>query len=141
MLFRFRPSRARIGFGRQCSLENVGVKSASSLVLCTFWALFFVNCHLGCGPFACLKSARVLLALRNLFVELEIPNARVYRTHDFRRGHAEDLKRCGARLYEIPAAGDWSSAAFILYLDKERLARDAVAEAYAGFSNPEPEEE
>ena len=38
-------------------------------------------------------------------------------------------------------AGDWSSAAFILYLDKERLERDAVAEANAGFSDSEPDSE
>ena len=51
------------------------------------------------------------------------------------------MRRCGARLYEILAAGDWSSAAFILYLDKEGLERDAVAEANAGFSDSEPDSE
>jgi hypothetical protein len=102
---------------------------------------FFRELPSGVRPLERLKSAQVLLALRNLLVELEIPNAHVYRTHDFRRGHAEDLKHCGARLYEILAAGDWSSAAFILYLDRERLERDAVAGTNAGLSDSEPEEE
>ena len=102
---------------------------------------FFKGLPCGVRPFAYLKSAQVLLALRNLLDEMGIPNACVYRTHDFRRGHAEDLKRCGARLCEILGAGDWSSAAFILYLDKERLERDAVAEANAGFSASEPDSE
>ena len=102
---------------------------------------FFRALPSGARPFAHLKPAQVLLALRDLLEELGIPHARVYRTHDFRRGHAEDLRRCGARLYEILAAGDWSSAAFILYLDKEGLERDAVAEANAGFSDSEPDSE
>ena len=40
------------------------------------------------------------------------------RTHDWRRGHARDLQRGGARLWEILQAGDWKSPAFLSYLDE-----------------------
>jgi len=93
----------------------------------------------GTQPFAHIKAAQALLALREMLGELGVPGAGAYRTHDFRRGHAEDLRLGGARLYEILAAGDWKSAAFLSYLDKEGLERDQVIEAQTGFSDSESE--
>ena len=89
----------------------------------------------GSQPFVHIKAPQALLALRELLAELQVPHAHVFRTHDFRRGHAEDLRRGGARLGEILQAGDWSSAAFMAYLDKENLECDRVVEAQAGFSD------
>ena len=66
--------------------------------------------------------------------ELHVQFAADYRTHDFRRGHAEDLRRAGGRLGGILKAGDWCSAAFMAYQNKERLERDRVAEAHGSFS-------
>ena len=52
------------------------------------------------------------------------------RTHDWRRGHARDLQRGGARLWEILQAGDWKSPAFLSYLDAHQLEAGCVAEAH-----------
>ena len=65
---------------------------------------------------------------------LGVPSANSYGTHGFRRGHAEDLRRGGARLGEILAAGDWKSSAFMLYLNRCGLKRDAVLEAQGSIS-------
>ena len=59
----------------------------------------------------------------------------------FRRGHAEDLRRGGSRLYEILAAGDWKSGAFLAYLDRVSLERDQVIEAQTGFSDSDEEDD
>ena len=93
----------------------------------------------GTQPFAHIKPAQALLALRQLLAALGVPNAKSYRTHDFRRGHAEDLQIGGARLCEILAAGDWRSAAFLIYLNQEKLECDRVVEAQTGFSDSEEE--
>jgi hypothetical protein len=87
----------------------------------------------GMQPFAHIGASKALQALRELLAELHIPNAAVLRTHDFRRGHAEDLRRGGSRLYEILAAGDWKSVAFLAYLDRVGPERDQVIEAQTGF--------
>ena len=87
----------------------------------------------GSQPFKHFHPGQTLLALRELLVELDIANAMVYRLHDFRRGHAEDLRRLpGSTLAEILEAGDWSSSAFKDYLDKRSLERDRVAAAHTG---------
>ena len=59
-----------------------------------------------------------------------IQNAREYRTHDLRRGHAVDLQLSNAPLYQILEAGEWKSPAFMDYLDLHRLERDAVVQAH-----------
>ena len=93
----------------------------------------------GTQPFAHIRASQALLSLRELLAELHIPNAAVFRTHDFRRGHAEDLRRGGSRLYEILAAGDWKSGAFLAYLDRVGLERDQVIEAQTGFVDSDEE--
>ena len=82
-------------------------------------------------------AAVALRVLREMLGILGIPKAELYRTHDFRRGHAKDLQlsgvwlhvvrfaclcllRIGAPLYRILAAGEWRSPAFLLYLDMHR---------------------
>ena len=69
----------------------------------------------------------------------EIPEARFYRTHDLRRGHARDLQKNGASLAEILEAGQWCSPAFLAYLDKDQLEMDAVVEAHLAESSEEEE--
>ena len=96
---------------------------------------FFRNLAPGTQPFKHIRPAQALLALRELLAELQVPDASGYRTHDFRRGHAEDMRCNGHKLCEILAAGDWSSAAFMIYLNRMPLECDAVEEAQAGFSD------
>jgi len=99
--------------------------------------VYFRSLPAGTQPFKHWSASQALSALRELLAELGVPLASVHRTHDFRRGHAEDMRLSGARLCEILAAGDWSSAAFMSYLDRSRLECDAVAEAHASLSDSE----
>ena len=66
-----------------------------------------------------------------------VDNAERYRTHDLRRGHAMDLQCAGAPLWEILEAGEWSSPAFLLYLDMNKLDAEFVVQAHAGESDSE----
>jgi len=95
----------------------------------------------GSQPFAHINPAQALTALRELLAEAGVADAMLHRLHDFRRGHAEDLRRGGARLCEILAAGDWKSAAFLAYLDTEKLEMDRVIEAQTGFSDSEEDDD
>ena len=93
--------------------------------------------------------------LRNALEAIGVPDAQSYRTHDFRRGHAEDLRlsgwdscngslaawfafrSAGAPLWEILEAGQWSSPAFLKYLDLHSLERDVVVQAHMADSDEE----
>ena len=57
-------------------------------------------------------------------------DASKFRTHDLRRGHAQDLADSGAPLVDILNAGQWRSPAFLEYLDINSLERDAVLQAH-----------
>ena len=76
-----------------------------------------------------------LKRLRALLAELRVAEASLYRTHDFRRGHADDMRRAGATLAEILLAGGWNSAAFQDYLDMHAVEEDAVFEAHVCASS------
>ena len=93
---------------------------------------FFRQQEEGARPFVHLNPAQALLSLRELLCELGIQNAMLYRLHDFRRGHANDLWKAGGILAEILEAGDWSSAAFLSYLNRVQLERDRVDAAHVG---------
>ena len=90
----------------------------------------------GTQPFRGISPAKALARVREVLAGLHIPEITAYGTHDFRRGHAKDLqesgqvvhirvhRRCtsvsilaGAPLFEILAAGQWKSPAFMAYLD------------------------
>ena len=59
----------------------------------------------------------------------------LHRLHDFRRGHAEVLRRLpSTTLGDILEAGDWSSGAFKDCLDKRSLERDRIVAAHSGGS-------
>ena len=86
-------------------------------------------------------------ALKDVLGRIGVPKAREYRTHDIQRGHARDLQLSGvfqhicwyavrtyyfiftgAPLWEILAAGEWRSPAFLDYLDLHQLEQDAVVQ-------------
>ena len=83
-------------------------------------------------PSFALKQLRCALG-----VAVGVPDAEKYRTHDLRRGHANDMLRNGSTVNEILAAGQWRSPAFLRYLDLEELERDAVVEAHVYDSSSE----
>ena len=53
------------------------------------------------------------------FIGVEHPNS--YGLKAFRRGCATDMALAGKPLYEILQAGEWKSAAFREYLDRNEL--------------------
>lgn len=98
---------------------------------------FFAALPEGSQPFVHLSPAVTLETLRCILEDIGIPDARQYRTHDLRRGHAEDLRIGGATLGEILRAGDWKSPAFLHYLNNEQLEMDRTAEAHWHDSSEE----
>ena len=84
----------------------------------------------------CLLASR-LLCKAPLFLRLQVPQAELYRPHDFRRGHAKDLQEKGASVKEILAAGEWRSPAFLKYLDLDLLEHDLVVQAHLEDSSDE----
>ena len=90
-------------------------------------------------PFAGITPQAALRRLRERLGKLGAVDARAYRLHDFRRGHAQDLASSGATLAEILKAGEWRSAAFLGYLDTEDLEQSAVLEAHMNMSSEDEE--
>ena len=91
-------------------------------------------------PFAHLRPDEVLTALRATLQELGVSQHQAYRTHDFRRGHAQDMAVRGSRLADILRAGDWRSAAFVSYLNQDELEAGAIREAHGDLSSSDADE-
>ena len=91
----------------------------------------------GASIFEGITPASALAGLRHMLGAVGVSNANAYRTHDLRRCHALDLQCSGAPLWEILAAGEWSSAAFLHYLDLHRLDTELVVQAHAAESDSE----
>ena len=92
---------------------------------------------MGSKPFAGISPGKAIADLRALLARLSVKDASLYRTHDLRRGHARDLQASGATVCEILKAGEWRSAGFMAYMDKESLESDAVLEAHFQVSDDE----
>ena len=84
----------------------------------------------GHKPFGGISPASALETLRRYLHRLGVHEARWYRTHDIRRGHADDLRESGASLYELLSAGEWSSPAYMSYLNMQELEAAVVLEAH-----------
>lgn len=88
------------------------------------------------GPlFAHISPHRALEALKLIMSSLGVQNSEQYRTHDLRRGHAQDLVESRAPLYEILKAGEWRSPAFLNYLEWNTLEKEAVIQAHVDDSD------
>lgn len=83
----------------------------------------------GAHPFRGISPVQANSGLKQLLELVGVDDASEFRTHDLRRGHAEDLRLNGATLAEILRAGDWRSPAFLLYLNQSQLDLDRVVEA------------
>ena len=83
----------------------------------------------GISASAAMKTLRRYLSLTGKL------DAMKYRSHDLRRGHADDLRASGASLWVILTAGQWSSPAFLKYLDTATLEADAVLQAHLDESS------
>ena len=95
----------------------------------------------GSQMFSGITAAGALTALRHMLKSLEVAEHELYRTHDLRRGHALDLQCSGAPLWEILEAGEWTSPAFLKYLDLHRLDTELVVQAHAGESDSDSSSE
>ena len=91
----------------------------------------------GQSIFADITADRAVKVLREVLEILGVKDCREYATHDFRRGHAEDLRAAGATLREILEAGEWRSPAFLKYLDLVALEMDMVVQAHLDESEDE----
>ena len=80
------------------------------------WDGFLAHLPEGCCPWRGVSAAYARERLRAALQSLGIPQANAYGTHDFRRGHAEDMRKLGSPLSDILRAGQWKSAAFMEYL-------------------------
>ena len=96
------------------------------------------------------------MKLRVMLAAIRVDGPERYRCHDIRRGHALDLQCAGvgvwscwvhvccfscsgAPLWEILEAGEWSSPAFLKYLDLHRLDAELVVQAHVGESDSDEE--
>ena len=84
----------------------------------------------GARPFVDLSPARVRTLLREILGGLHVDSPERHNLHDFRRGHAQDLKAAGGHLKTILDAGEWSSPAFLAYLEREELEAEVVLQAH-----------
>ena len=116
-------------------------KSANFLV-CPVHVVWPYVSHFAVGQsvFEGIYPGLAINTLRKYMGLLEKPNAKKYISHDIRRGHADDLRRSGATLYEILTAGEWSSPAFLSYLDIDSLEADAVLEAHIDDSSSDDQD-
>ena len=83
----------------------------------------------GAQPFRTYSPAAALAAIRAAVGAAGAERPREFDTKSFWRGHALDLVECGGGLAKVLEAGGWRSAAFIAYLPKDELEREAVLEA------------
>ena len=77
-----------------------------------------------------ITAPKALSTLKSVLAAIGIEQAADYRTHDFRRGHADDLRASGAPLRTILEAGEWRSPAFLKYLDIDQLESGMVVQAH-----------
>ena len=73
----------------------------------SYCSLLLRSLPTGTRPFDGINGSKAVGTLRAILAMLDVKEARKYRTHDLRRGHAEDMKDSGAPLVEILKAGDW----------------------------------
>ena len=95
----------------------------------------------GTSPFAGISSARALADLRELLGTLDVAKASLYRTHDLRRGHAQDIVDRGGTKAELLGLGDWSSKgmAYTSYIDMLKAEAEATRVAEGDSSDEEEE--
>ena len=93
----------------------------------------------GAALFAGISGNDALCKLRFMLAAIGVEKSELYRSHDIRRGHALDLQCAGVPLWQILEAGEWSSPAFLRYLDLHRLDAELVVQAHAGESDSDEE--
>ena len=75
-------------------------------------------------------GAAVRHSLRRRLILLGVPNATEFGLQSFRRGHAQQILDDGGTLVDVLRAGQWSSPAFLLYLDYAEVENSAVIDSW-----------
>ena len=109
---------------RKCSCQET-VRSETCAVH-SLWDRFVAPMADGEALFSNIAPNFARSRLRQLLAALGVANAGKYATHDFRRGHAQDLLESGVTLAQILVAGQWRSASFLKYLKEAELERDVA---------------
>ena len=99
---------------RKCTCQGC----IHTCVVHVLWDRFLNQLPEGAEPWLGITANEARSRLRRVLQRLLVTDAASFRTHDLRRGHAEDMRRCGCTLAEILRAGQWRSAAFLRYLDE-----------------------
>ena len=84
-------------------------------------------------------SQALLQSLRRRLCLLGVPNFHEFGLHSLRRGQAQQILDDGGSLADVLRAGQWSSPAFLLYLDFAEVEQEAVMESWC-FSDDEAEQ-
>ena len=92
----------------------------STCLVHTLWESWLDFWPEGEAPWADLSPQHVIRRLRADLAAMTFPvsDPEKYGTHDFRRGHAEDMRASGRPLADILHAGQWKSTAFLRYVDE-----------------------
>jgi len=107
---------------RKCTCRDAATDfNRDTCVVHSLWDRFFDKMPEGSQPWRKTTANMARDRLRAVLAKLEVAEPGTYATQDFRRGHAEDLRKSGAPLSEILKAGQWRSAAFMSYLDTDEL--------------------
>ena len=96
---------------------------------------FLVTCEVGEPIFRGFSPSRALRLLRGALELIGVVGAERYRTQDLRRGHARDLQDAGVPLQKILFYGEWTSPAFLSYLDVQQLEAELVLNAHMDESS------
>ena len=75
--------------------------------------------------------------MRGHLSDLNVEHHQEYSTKAFRRGTAQEMVATGSSLAEVLSAGQWRSAAFLLYLRQADIEEDAVFAAFDQLSDDE----
>lgn len=120
-----RPQGAVLGAKCWCAQDRA---------LCPIHGLmpYFIQKPSGSVVFHGVTQNRATQHLRDMLAQLEVPRAREYRLHDFRRGHARDLQKSDANAVVLWKAGQWSSKSFTQYLEEAEVEAAAVHAAHGG---------
>lgn len=92
------------------------------------WDGFFVHLLPGTRPWQLVGAGTARAHLRNTLAKLGVPAAKSFGTHDFRRGHAQDMLSAGSTLAQILSAGQWKSSAFLQYINQAELEQEVAFE-------------
>ena len=82
--------------------------------------------------FPSLSKEVMLQGMRAMLAALGVDQAALYRTHDLRRGHADDIRALGGNQHDLCKSGDRKpgSKGYLPYLWREQMAMELCHEAH-----------